>query len=892
MRSIWKTIAALIVVSLASSASAETPHLMHYQGYLTNSNGTPIHCPNAEVCPEDQYDVTFRFYEDVSGGIPLWIETHEAVSVVQGTFDLELGSTAPIDLEDLADPTYLGVEINGTGELSPRQRVVSAAFAMRSETAEIADFATSAEDSQSLGGVPAVQYATIAALPGLCVTTEALSEVLDEGEYMNPADVSVFLTEAGYVPGEHLTLEDVLELLVSEGYEAGPIFSGQWEDLTDKPDFAPVATSGSFLDLSDLPALVEQADIDVAGNFTYNGLPIVSADGVWIGSPTGLAGTEGPVGAQGPPGETGEQGEAGPQGEPGVDGLPGTDGAPGVDGQPGEQGEQGDAGAPGVAGEPGPQGEQGDAGAPGVAGEQGEQGETGEQGQQGQQGDQGPAGVAGSAGTQGPSGPQGPAGPQGPQGIQGPQGVQGAQGPVGVQGPPGEDGFLAGAVCATGEILRWNGAQWSCSSAVEDVTLDKIDTKGATPGDVLTFQGGEVVWSEINKNSADALFDAPFGVKLGVDPPACTPAQAGTIHYDAANETVAVCDGTQLRRFIAVCGAGCPAADTVTCGSAIVDTCGTECPGTGTQCTGDDACIEGACHTCGNGIVNDGEECDDGNFEGGDGCSAFCSSEVGIDVSLGNRHTCMLMPSGQAMCWGDNAAGQCDVPAGLYKKISPGRSHTCGLMLNDEVSCWGTNQYGQVFDIPAGQFKALDSGSYHICVVDFDGVATCWGKNTDSQTNVPEGQVFKTVNAGDGSSCGILEDGTLLCWGSSSYGQSTPPTGTFEMLDLSSQHACAIRTNGWIACWGWDGYGEVSNAPYGAHTDIAAGAYHSCAVDAFNNINCWGLGSAGQVEVPEGLYDQVDAGSHHTCGRTLDDQLVCWGSNQYGQSMNPPSDNP
>jgi len=844
MRFTWKTIAALIITLLASSASAETPHLMHYQGYLTNSNGTPIHCPNADVCPDDQYNVTFRFYEDVSGGIPLWIETHEAVSVVQGTFGVELGSNAPIDIEDLADPTYLGVEINGTGELSPRQRLVSAAFAMRSETAEIAELATSAEDSQALGGVPAAQYATIAALPGLCVTAEALSDVLDEGEYMNPSDVSVYLTEQGYVPGEHLTTDDVLELLALEGFEAGPIFSGEWEDVSGKPEFASVATSGSFLDLSDLPSLVQQAEIDAAGNFTYNGLPIVSPDGVWIGSPTGLAGTEGPVGPEGPQGEKGDPGEAGPQGEPGVAGVDG------LKGEPGETGPKGDPGEPGVAG------------------------------------------VAGVAGSQGPSGPQGPAGPQGPQGIQGPQGVQGAQGPVGVQGPPGEDGFLAGQVCEDGQILRWNGAQWACSSAVEEVTLDNIDTSGANTGDVLAYQGGQVVWSEINANAADDLFDAPFGVKLGVDPPACTPATAGTIHYDATEQTVALCDGTQLKRFIAVCGAGCPEADTVTCGDAIVDTCGTECPGTGTQCAGDGACIDGECYTCGNGIVNDGEECDDGNIEGGDGCSAYCSSEVGIDVSTGNRHTCMLMPSGQGMCWGDNASGQCDVIPGLYKKISPGRSHTCALTLEDEISCWGTNQFGQVFDMPEGKFKDIDSGSYHICAVDFDGVATCWGKNSNSQSVVPAGKLFKTVNAGDGSTCGILEDGTLLCWGSASYGFSTPPSGTFEMLDLSSEHACAIRSNGWIACWGWDGYGEVSNAPYGPHSDIASGAYHSCAVDMFNNVNCWGLGSAGQTDVPEGTYDQVDAGSHHSCGRTLEDQLVCWGSNQYGQSMSPPEDNP
>ena len=167
MRLAWTTIAALTLSLAASTVSAATPNLMHYQGYLTNANGTPIHCPSADVCPDEQYDVTFRLYEDPSGGIPLWIETHEAVPLVQGTFGVELGSIATINVEDLADPTYIGVEINGTGELNPRQRVVSAAFAMRSVTAEVADLATSAENAEALGGLAADQFATIAALPGL-----------------------------------------------------------------------------------------------------------------------------------------------------------------------------------------------------------------------------------------------------------------------------------------------------------------------------------------------------------------------------------------------------------------------------------------------------------------------------------------------------------------------------------------------------------------------------------------------------------------------------------------------------------------------------------------------------------------------------------------------------
>ena len=62
---------------------------------------------------------------------------------------------------------------------------------------------------------------------------------------------------------------------------------------------------------------------------------------------------------------------------------------------------------------------------------------------------------------------------------------------MGVQGPPGEDGLLAGQVCATDEILRWNGSAWACSSALETVTPDLIDASSASEGDVLALHVGE-----------------------------------------------------------------------------------------------------------------------------------------------------------------------------------------------------------------------------------------------------------------------------------------------------------------------------------------------------------------------------------------------------------------
>ena len=75
-----------------------------------------------------------------------------------------------------------------------------------------------------------------------------------------------------------------------------------------------------------------------------------------------------------------------------------------------------------------------------------------------------------------------------------------------------------------------------------------------------------------------------------------------------------------------------------------------------------------------------------------------------------------LRGDGPVACWGENGAGECDVPAGLATVIAvaAGYSHTVALKGDATVACWGYNYHGQC-DVPAGlaTVTAVAAGGDH-----------------------------------------------------------------------------------------------------------------------------------------------------------------------------------
>ncbi|XP_053122107.1 acetylcholinesterase collagenic tail peptide isoform X2 [Hemicordylus capensis] len=159
--------------------------------------------------------------------------------------------------------------------------------------------------------------------------------------------------------------------------------------------------------------------------------------------PPGPPGPQGPQGIPGARGPKGEKGEIGRPGRKGTPGRPGVPGMPGAIGMPGPMGPRGEKGDLGLTGLPGTRGPMGFKGYPGSRGEKGTQGPRGEKGSKGDKGYIGFPGMLGQKGEMGPKGEPGVSGHRGPAGRPGKRGKQGQKGdigPPGTTGPPGRPG--------------------------------------------------------------------------------------------------------------------------------------------------------------------------------------------------------------------------------------------------------------------------------------------------------------------------------------------------------------------------------------------------------------------------------------------------------------------
>lgn len=380
----------------------------------------------------------------------------------------------------------------------------------------------------------------------------------------------------------------------------------------------------------------------------------------------------------------------------------------------------------------------------------------------------------------------------------------------------------------------------------------------------------------------------------------------------------------------------------------------------------------------------------------------FADGFVPVSIAAGHSHTCALSGDGRVVCWGLGSSGQLGVDLGdervrlqpstevalpdgaLAVSIAAGGAHTCAVLVTGWAACWGSDTAGQlgggnawssdagavetdddaraagahdpvVVDLPDGAVVRLAAGALHTCALSDVGTVYCWGRNTDGQLGIgrsgpgagldapadavvmPGGATAIAVAAGVTHTCAVLQTGEITCWGGNAGGQlgdgtrgrdagtdrpvgpvGLPPGSAAVEVVAGVRHTCALAADGTVTCWGqtaslWPADddpppagldhlvpGPALSLPAGTSVrGLVSGTTHACALLGNGDATCWGANAAGQLGdgTTESTSEPVarlrvggsfapvamGLGASHTCVVSAAGDVRCWGSNEHGQ---------
>ncbi|GEM_PF-2456626 len=146
---VFLAICAFVLIA-SITTDAAVPQLINYQGRLTDDTGQPL---------DTTVELTFKIYADTDGSTLLWEETHSAVVISDGLFQVLLGSLKPIEQSVFGGKDcWLGVSLNGD-LMKTLLPIVSVAYAYRANVSDTASRANSVADNSITSAK--IQNATI-----------------------------------------------------------------------------------------------------------------------------------------------------------------------------------------------------------------------------------------------------------------------------------------------------------------------------------------------------------------------------------------------------------------------------------------------------------------------------------------------------------------------------------------------------------------------------------------------------------------------------------------------------------------------------------------------------------------------------------------------------------
>lgn len=392
------------------------------------------------------------------------------------------------------------------------------------------------------------------------------------------------------------------------------------------------------------------------------------------------------------------------------------------------------------------------------------------------------------------------------------------------------------------------------------------------------------------------------------------------------------CNDDCTSTFAMPCDDGTPCTEGDTCDANLDCVGGDPCaPGTG--CVALSATEHQCVSLCGNGVLDEGEECEGTSFlTGGSACASLgaasmvggelsCTAACTIDLSQCQLAEVALDASRHHICWVEGAELSClasDLVTTLAAPASPPGSggvrgvasgqvattgYSCALFADGTASCFaaiGTDP------IPAdppdldARFVRLATQGGTVCGVKPDLSLYCWGFDATVIAEAPASGTWLDVAVGTGYGCALATDGTVTCWGPGPNTKNDPmpsptrrPLTWFTWLSAGVNAYCARASDGVVAC---DDDQDVSypdhaivpgrddyTLPLPADlTDVAlvdvGTRFGACALTATGAGLCWGMTADGATPVlPSGLNLRAIArGDDFVCAEQADTSIACW----------------
>jgi phosphodiesterase/alkaline phosphatase D-like protein len=277
---------------------------------------------------------------------------------------------------------------------------------------------------------------------------------------------------------------------------------------------------------------------------------------------------------------------------------------------------------------------------------------------------------------------------------------------------------------------------------------------------------------------------------------------------------------------------------------------------------------------------------------------------------FGSTQSTLTIDTQIVLAWGDDSAGEIDVPANLSNVVAlaGGGNFSLALLSNGTVTGWGDNTFGETSIPGINNVVAIAAGSNFGLALMADGTVTGWGgpsggggreqlpagaRANSPATTIPPGlSNVVAIAAGTDFSLALQVNGTVVGWGNDSFGATDIPPGLSNVTAIAAgnEFGLALVSGGTVVGWGDNLAGET-NIPAGLTNvvAIAAGSLHALALKSDGTVVGWGDNELGETTIPAGLTNVVAiaAGSGFSLALRSDGTVVGWGDNSFGETTIP-----